>query len=321
MFCSQCGQSNIENAKFCSSCGSKLENFDESQAAFQQPTKNDNELLTGHKKKQPRLWNPNAAINWSLLLTPVFGSYLQMKNWQEIGSTTEANNAKYWLVGTIIFILFLNLGTPFIWDDPYQLQTYPKSLGILYIIVWYFAFAKSQSDFVKKHLHSNYQKKSWGIPLIIASIILISSFTILMATSSTIIDAKYKSSALNNQKKPWEMDWDQTNSQVQTEQNTNAENHSEKYVQESNSSNPFSDPNYGKDLNISDKTQSAEQLHYDSILAAHPDALEIAKQKEFENWINSHSPEWRKYYDDVANSGTADQVIQMMNDYKANIIH
>lgn len=294
MFCSQCGQSNIENAKFCSNCGSKLENFDESQGAFRQPTKNDNELLTGHKKKQPRLWNPNAAINWSLLLTPVFGSYLQMKNWQEIGSTTEANNAKYWLVGTIIFILFLNLGTPFIWDDPYQLQTYPKSLGILYIIVWYFAFAKSQSDFVKKHMHNNYQKKSWGIPLIIASIILIFSFTILMAISSTIVDAKYKNSVLDNQKKPWEQNWDYSNKTPTQTQVPDGQNQT---------------------------LSPEEQLHYNSILAAHPDAHEIAKQIEFENWINSHSPEWQKYYDDVADSGTADQVIQMMSDYKENIIH
>lgn len=315
MFCSQCGQSNIENAKFCSSCGSKLENFDESQSAFQQPTKNDNEILTGDKEKQLRLWNPNAAINWSLLLTPVFGSYLQMKNWQEIGSTTEANNAKYWLVGTIIFILFLNLGTPFIWDDPYQLQTYPKSLGILYIIVWYFAFAKSQSDFVKKHLHSNYQKKSWGIPLIIASIILISSFTILMATSSTIIDAKYKSSALNNQKKPWEMDRDQTNNQEQSKQNTNTENRFEKYGQESNSSNLFSDPNYGKEI------KTVEQAHYDAILKVHPDAYEIAKQTKFYDWINAQPADWKNYYSNVIESGTTDQVIELLNDYKNNLVH
>ncbi|EIM39977.1 hypothetical protein HADU_03933 [Acinetobacter sp. HA] len=294
MFCSQCGQNNIENAKFCSSCGNKLEKTDEDQLNFQQPTQINNNVLTDCKKKQPRLWNPNAAINWSLLLTPLFGSYLQMKNWQAIGSTAEANNAKYWLIATIIFILFLSLGTPFIWDDPYQLQTYPKSLGILYIFVWYFSFAKFQSDFVKKHLHNNYQKKSWGIPLIVASIILIFSFTILMAISSAIIDARYKNSALSNQDKPWEMDWDHTKNQVQTAQSENTENHLE---------------------------GSVEQAHYDAILKVHPDAYEIAKQTKFYDWINSQPVDWKNYYSNVIESGTTDQVIELLNDYKNNITH
>lgn len=31
------------------------------------------------------LWNPNAAANWSLLFTPLFGAYLHMLNWRSLG--------------------------------------------------------------------------------------------------------------------------------------------------------------------------------------------------------------------------------------------
>lgn len=206
-----------------------------------------------------------------------------------------------------------------------------KTFTILFFLPMYVSYkAMFIFGYVKEQSEINiYSETFWGILVItqwmpatmgwVCANNLYKEISIKKAEQT--YSSQHQQSQNSENRKPWEMDWDQTNNQVQTEQNTNAENHSEKYVQESNSSNSFSDPNYGKDLNISDKTQSAEQLHYDSILAVHPDALEIAKQIEFENWINSHSPEWRKYYDDVANSGTADQVIQMINDYKANIIH
>ena len=33
----------------------------------------------------PPLWNPGAAMAWSLLFSPIFGAFVHMKNWQALG--------------------------------------------------------------------------------------------------------------------------------------------------------------------------------------------------------------------------------------------
>ncbi|OTG70557.1 hypothetical protein B9T38_11885 [Acinetobacter sp. ANC 4218] len=117
--------------------------------------------------------------------------------------------------------------------------------------------------------------------------------------------------------KPWEMDWKDNKNQTHNQQNY-FDQFDEKTSKEEK---PVSAPNYKTDLNTNNSTQSAEQEHYDAILKVHPDALQIVKQPSFQAWIDSQSPEWRKYYNDVTDTGNADQVIELLNDYKNNIIH
>lgn len=35
------------------------------------------------------LWNPNAAVNWSVLFTPIFGAWIQAKNWKALGALSS----------------------------------------------------------------------------------------------------------------------------------------------------------------------------------------------------------------------------------------
>lgn len=184
MFCNQCGQANSNDAKFCSSCGNKLE-IKNIQAVHTSPQLEKTES-SQPRKKQIELWNPNAAANWSLLFTPIFGSYLQMKNWQALGKPEDANTAKNWIIFTIIFILFINFATPFIWDDVEKVTTISRGLGFWYIIIWYFAYAKKQPKYVKEKLNDNYQKKSWIIPLISAVVILFIIVFLDMVLGSSI---------------------------------------------------------------------------------------------------------------------------------------
>ena len=46
------------------------------------------------RQDSPPLWNPNAAANWSLLLSPAFGAFLHMKNWEELGEPAKAAASK-----------------------------------------------------------------------------------------------------------------------------------------------------------------------------------------------------------------------------------
>ncbi|WAU72373.1 zinc ribbon domain-containing protein [Acinetobacter sp. TR11] len=203
MFCNQCGQENSNDAKFCSSCGNKLE-IQNIQASHAPPQleKTDSPRPI---KKRVELWNPNAAANWSLLFTPIFGSYLQMKNWQALGKLEDANTAKNWIIFTIIFILFINFATPFIWDDIEKVTTISRGLGFWYIIIWYFAYARKQPKYVKENLNDKYQKKSWLTPLSSATVILFISFTVLMVVSSSIIQS-LPNQQISEQKN--DVDWD-----------------------------------------------------------------------------------------------------------------
>lgn len=308
MFCNQCGRANSNDAKFCSGCGNKLEIQNiQSSPIPQQPIQTE----MPQRKKQVELWNPNATANWSLLFTPIFGSYLQMKNWQTLGKLEEAQNAKLWLFFTIGFILFINFGTPFIWDDPEQASTMSKGLGFWYIIIWYFAYAKKQPKYVKENLNDKYQKKSWLIPLISAMVILFIAAFIIIVISSSIYQQRGQ----------------QTTKQINVFDPVSAvpyEPPPEK--------NPFADPNYGKELSNNQQTLqpfygktdeelAAEKAHFDAILKVHSDAYDVVESQYFHNWVNSQSPNYRKYYNDVMDKGSATQVIEMLTNYKNGTIH
>ena len=52
------------------------------------PTAAVADIGTATAAPRPPLWNPGAAASWSLLLSPVFGAILHMKNWQAMGEQT-----------------------------------------------------------------------------------------------------------------------------------------------------------------------------------------------------------------------------------------
>ncbi|WP_335956452.1 zinc ribbon domain-containing protein [Acinetobacter bereziniae] len=167
MFCNQCGQKTIDNAKFCSDCGNKLVSDIETPPPIQTQKE-----IPSLSKKQIELWNPNAAANWSLLFTPVFGSYLQMKNWQALGNIKEAEKAKYWILITVFMVFFINFGASWMDAEPAKFSNDSKNWGLLYIIIWYFAYARKQPKYVKENLNDQYSKKSWLLPLISAICII-----------------------------------------------------------------------------------------------------------------------------------------------------
>ena len=101
----------------------------------------------------PSLWNPDAAGAWSLLFTPVFGSVLLLKNWRAIGREDKIGTARIWLIISIVMLV---------------VTIFSGGIGFIYIIIWYFAWQKPQTKFVKSQWGKDYPKKSWKIPLLIA---------------------------------------------------------------------------------------------------------------------------------------------------------
>jgi hypothetical protein len=113
------------------------------------------------------IWNPNAAANWSILFTPVFGSYLQRQNWEALGELELAAWTRKWFymsIGVIVFLVCLNLLFP--GSEAVALSV--KAIAILYLVTWYYSCARPQAKYVSERFGEDYPHRRWGKPLLYA---------------------------------------------------------------------------------------------------------------------------------------------------------
>ena len=112
----------------------------------------------------PTIWNPNAAVNWSLLFSPAFGSYLQMLNWRTLGESEKAASSRKWCyvsVGMLIIIYLLmgaflkaTAGTT-------------SGLALLLLLAWYFFSGRAQGKYVTEKFGATYNRRPWGKVLLL----------------------------------------------------------------------------------------------------------------------------------------------------------
>ncbi len=119
--------------------------------------------------EKPNLWNPNAAANWSILFTPIFGAWLHSKNWKELGDEGKAKKSMYWAYAGFL-VLFLSL--------------FISKLSFVFLLAWYFAAARKQVKYIKKELGDEYERKAWKKPLKIGAVWLISMMIFLGISSA-----------------------------------------------------------------------------------------------------------------------------------------
>lgn len=138
MFCSKCGVQLQSTARFCPGCG-------ESTSAFPAGESVDSSTASAD---HGAIWNPSAASNWSLLFSPVFGSYLHTLNWRALGEPRKASLSLIWFWVSIV--LFLSLPFLSVLSLILHQETDPSAaLGLLFLLVWYFAAGRGQSRYVK----------------------------------------------------------------------------------------------------------------------------------------------------------------------------
>ena len=109
-----------------------------------------------------KLWNPNAAANWSLLFSPILGAWLQAKNWEALDEKDNAKKSMLWVYFGFVFLI----GVLFLPDNG---GTVP---GLIFLLAWYFSSGKKQAQYVKEH-DVRYQKRSWSKPLLIGCGVLV----------------------------------------------------------------------------------------------------------------------------------------------------
>lgn len=103
----------------------------------------------------PALWNPNATIAWSFLLSPAFGAFLNMRNWYSLGEQKLASKAKSWVVATPLIIGFLSIFGAFFPEGATRVA------GLSLYVGWSLTSARAHSVYVKRRFGKAYPRKRW----------------------------------------------------------------------------------------------------------------------------------------------------------------
>lgn len=131
-------------------------------------------------REAPAMWNPNAAASWSLLLTPVFGAFIQMKNWRAMGNEYNARISGMWAAWSLAILI----GTAFagvLLPESKAFDMGTRLLGFALLIAWYYSSGKKQMTHVAARYGKNYQRKGWGKPLLLGVLGILGYFALIMA--------------------------------------------------------------------------------------------------------------------------------------------
>lgn len=140
----------------------------------------------------PSLWNPAALANWSLLLTPLFGSYLLAENYKAMGKPKEAKKAMEWFyLGIAIFLSVFLLSPSGLFGV--ALLTY-----LLYLVSWNFMSARKQQRAVLSEYGKTYERQPWGKVLAIGIAAIIVWQIIVRAPSSNVTSSLFPTTSFDS---------------------------------------------------------------------------------------------------------------------------
>ncbi len=119
------------------------------------------------REAAPALWNPGAAASWSVLLSPAFGAFLHMKNWEALGESDKAAASRKWMAIYIVTVLGFSVAAAAMPNNK-AIPGILRLCGFVLLLSWYYASGKPQLDFVKSRYGKQYPRKGWAQPLLIA---------------------------------------------------------------------------------------------------------------------------------------------------------
>ncbi len=139
---------------------------------------------SGGSQPVPALWNPNAAANWSLLFSPVFGAWLQRANWLALGEPEQARESRNWIL--ISFFAIVGISVAAVVFPSVLLEALSRVSGLVILLTWYFMNGRRQVRYVKQHFGREYPRRGWLQPLVLA-VVLFVAFMILVAAVTFVI--------------------------------------------------------------------------------------------------------------------------------------
>jgi hypothetical protein len=123
----------------------------------------------------PELWNPRAAVWWSLLLSNAFGAYIHMRNWEAMGEPEAARTSRNWIIAVIVVIIVTSFGG--------QMSRYLDPLGnltgIVLLLAWYAHMGSKQLRAVKERYGDDYPRKGWLKPILIGIVIFLVAIVLI----------------------------------------------------------------------------------------------------------------------------------------------
>ena len=136
------------------------------------PPKANVEGVPAEAADAPPLWNPNAAACWSLVFTPILGTWLHWTNWSALGEAERTASARLWLIASVVVTLASSLVVMGGIRAPGTLRL----LNFGYLLAWYVVGARPQARWVKERLGTAYPRRGWALPLLIATGVMIVAF-------------------------------------------------------------------------------------------------------------------------------------------------
>lgn len=137
--------------------------------------------MPNSKKTAPALYSPLKVVFLSFLFTPIFGGYLQSKNWEALGEKTFARLSSMWVRTTIwLVVLYVMMQTIFV-DEPLMKYSGPYFLLVVWL-VWFLSSGMKQIRYVKEAYGDKWEAKPLGRPIVIAGL----SWVLYMMTTVSI---------------------------------------------------------------------------------------------------------------------------------------
>ena len=125
----------------------------------------------------PPLWNPKAAMWWSVFFNVVLGAVLHAKNWEALGEKDLAKQNWIWAgVGTGV-VVALMLG-----GEKIELVL-QIGLQIGLVVGWYHSTGNKQVEFFKKEFGEDYERKGWLVPIILTVLAIIAAGVLVVMIS------------------------------------------------------------------------------------------------------------------------------------------
>lgn len=117
----------------------------------------------------PALWRPSAVAAWSLLFTPVFGSWLLMHNWTVLGQAGAARSARRWLLASLA-VLTVELLAVAITERVRGTTPLAQLIALAWLGLWLLAAAAPQWHLVRRRFGRRYARRGWNGALGMAAV-------------------------------------------------------------------------------------------------------------------------------------------------------
>jgi len=117
----------------------------------------------------PALWRPSAVAAWSLVFTPVFGSWLLMHNWRVLGQARAAHTAQRWLLASMA-VLAVELFAAAVNDRVNGSTPLAQLIGLAWLGLWLLAAAAPQWHLVRRRFGRRYARRGWNGALGLAAV-------------------------------------------------------------------------------------------------------------------------------------------------------